>query len=85
MCDDDPFRLEGIVVHVRQLGVYELDLPNGHRLLGYVVQRERNLVSDLRVGDRVEVEVSPCDLSKGRVRMKKEKRDESQSFGEATL
>jgi hypothetical protein len=43
------------------------------------------LVADLRVGDRVVVEVSPCDLSKGRVRMKKEKQDESQSFGEATL
>ncbi len=85
MCDDNPFELEGLIVYVRQPGVYDLELPNGHRLLGYVVRRDRDLVTDLRVGSRVKVEVSPCDLSKGRVRMKKEKQDESQSFGEATL
>lgn len=85
MCDDSPFRLEGLIVQVRQPGVYDLELPNGHRLLGYVIRRDQDLVADLRVGGWVVVEVSPCDLSKGRVRMKKEKQDESQSFGEATL
>jgi translation initiation factor IF-1 len=58
---------------VREAGVFRVELPNRHRLLGYVVRREREMVSHLRVGDRVEVEVSPYDLSKGRVRLEKEK------------
>ena len=72
MPDTNPFRLGGVIVCVKEPGVYVLALPNGHNLLGYVIRRDRGLTSDLGVGDRVEVEVSPCDLSKGRLRVKKE-------------
>jgi translation initiation factor IF-1 len=68
----NPFRVEGVIVSVRESGIFLLELPNRHQLLGYVVRREREKATHLRVGDRVEVEVSPYDLSKGRVRLKKE-------------
>jgi len=68
----NPFRVEGVIVTVREPGLVVVELPNRHRLLGYGVRRERERMSHLRVGDRVEVEVSPYDLSKGRVRWKKE-------------
>jgi len=68
----NPFRVEGVIVSMGEPGVFLVELPNRHQLLGYVVRREREMASHLRVGDRVEVEVSPYDLSKGRVRLKKE-------------
>ena len=68
----NPFRVEGVIVSVWQRGVYQVELANGHRLLGYVVRRERDALSVAGLGDHVEVELSPYDLSKGRVRLKKE-------------
>jgi translation initiation factor IF-1 len=59
-------------VSAREAGVFRVELPNRHQLLGYVLRREREQASHLRVGDRVEVELSPYDLSKGRVRLKRE-------------
>lgn len=72
MAGANPFRVEGVVVSVWQPGVCQVELPNGHRLLGYVVRRERDESSALVAGERVEVELSPYDLSKGRIRLKKE-------------
>ena len=74
MAGTNPFRVEGVIVSVKESGVFLVELPNRHQLLGYVVRREREKTSHLRVGDRVEVEMSPYDLSKGRVRWKKEEK-----------
>ena len=72
MSGSNPFHVECVILSVRQPGVFQVELPNGHRLLGYVVRRERDQASNLKVGDRVEIELSAYDLSKGRVRPKKE-------------
>ena len=72
MAGTNPFRVDGVILTVRAPGLFLVELPNRHRLLGFVVSREREQASHLRVGDCVKLEVSPYDLSKGRVRLKKE-------------
>jgi translation initiation factor IF-1 len=62
------FHVEGVIVRVVQPGVYRVDLPNGHQVLGYAVRRDRGRWGGLSAGCRVELELSPFDLSKGRIR-----------------
>lgn len=69
MSGTEAFCVEGMIVTVRQPGLFDVELANGHRLLGYVTRRERERLAGAAVGHRVRVELSPCDLSKGRVRV----------------
>ena len=68
MAGTNPFDVEGIIVGVLQPGVFRVALPNGHCLIGYVTRRDRAWGLTLGLNDRVQVECSPYDLSKGRVR-----------------
>jgi translation initiation factor IF-1 len=64
----NPFDVEGVIVGVLQPGVFRVALSNGHQLIGYVVRRERDWGLGLGPSDRVRIECTPYDLSKGRVR-----------------
>jgi translation initiation factor IF-1 len=44
-----------------------VELSNGHRLLGHVPRRWQQVALELRPGDRVSLEMSPFDFSKGRI------------------
>ena len=68
MPSSSAFHVEGVISRVIQPGVYRVDLPNGHRLLGYVVRRERARWAGLKPGQKVKLDLSPYDLSKGRIR-----------------
>ena len=46
---------------------YRIELANGHRLFGFLPRGPRERGVELGVGDRVSVEMSPFDLSKGRI------------------
>jgi len=48
----------------------DVELANGHRLVGHVPRRERLRGLSLMVGMTVAVEVSPYDLSEGRMTLK---------------
>lgn len=52
---------------VRPNAVYRVALANGHRLWAYRAGRDRARPADYAPGDRVTLEVSPSDLSKGRL------------------
>jgi translation initiation factor IF-1 len=49
---------------------FRVELPNGHRLVGHVALRRRAEFAGLKPGDRVRLELSPFDLSKGRIVLK---------------
>jgi translation initiation factor IF-1 len=57
-----------VIVAVVGPGVFRVELPNGHRLVGYGTRRERERLAQWVPGRRVRVELSPYDLSKGRIR-----------------
>jgi len=44
-----------------------VELSNGHRLIGFLQKKERELKNALRSGLRVRLEATPFDLSKGRI------------------
>ena len=63
----DAIKVEGLVVEVLSDRTYRIELANGHRLLGFVAGRARLNLPRIEIGNKVMLEVSPCDLSEGRI------------------
>jgi translation initiation factor IF-1 len=59
------------VIAVHNERVARAQLTNGHVLLAYVTRAARGRIGALGAGDRLMIEVSPFDLSKGRVLARK--------------
>jgi translation initiation factor IF-1 len=64
--------VEGVVVEVLTNKTYRVELANGHRLLGFVPGQARLNLTRIDVGNKVKLELSPCDLSEGRILVEKE-------------
>jgi translation initiation factor IF-1 len=60
-------RLEGTVKEVLPNAMFRVELDNGLLVLAHVSGKMRKHFIRILVGDRVTVEVSPYDLSRGRV------------------
>ncbi|MSU61449.1 MAG: translation initiation factor IF-1 [Pedosphaera sp.] len=58
---------EGRVIEVLSNKVFRVELSNGHRLLAHVSGRMRLSFVKITLGDLVTVEMSPYDLSTGRI------------------
>jgi translation initiation factor IF-1 len=67
MPGEDTFRVEGVIVAVLSERTFRVELANGHRLLGFLTRRSRETVGSLNEGDRVTVQLTPFDLSEGRI------------------
>ena len=67
MAREDAIKVEGSVVEVLPNKTYRVELPNGHRVLAYVTGRARMSFSRLVIGEKVCLEMSPYDLSEGRI------------------
>jgi translation initiation factor IF-1 len=61
----DAFEVEGVIVEALPKMRFRVELPNGHRLTGHVPRKLQSVAAGLAVGDRVALELSPYDLSKG--------------------
>jgi len=60
-------RVQGTVIEERPAAVYALVLENQHRVLAHLVGAVKRNFVRLVPGDRVEVELSPHDPSRGRI------------------
>ena len=69
---NDVFRAEGTVIEALPNWKFRVELPNGHRLMGFVVGRRRESLGQLAAGDKINLEMSPYDLSKGRIVSRKD-------------
>lgn len=67
MAREDNLRLEAKVVEARPNAMFLCELENGHRILAHVSGKMRMHFIRILPGDRVTVEMSPYDLSKGRI------------------
>ena len=63
----DSIEMEGVVAEVQPSAMFRVDLSNGHRLLATTAGKMRKFRIRIIEGDRVTVEVSPYDLSRGRI------------------
>ena len=64
---EDLIVLEGTVVDVLPATMYRVELENGHKVLAHVSGKIRKNFIRISTGDRVTVEISAYDLSKGRI------------------
>jgi translation initiation factor IF-1 len=65
---EEAFRVEGRVIEALPNGTFEVELPNGHRLTGFLAGRDkRNLAGTIMTGGRVKLQLTPYDLSVGRI------------------
>jgi translation initiation factor IF-1 len=67
MARKDVIEVEGRVVEVLQNTMFWVELPNGHRLLAHISGKMRLHFIRILPGDKVMVEMSPYDLTKGRI------------------
>ena len=68
MPGNDAIRAEGTVVEVLPKMLFRLELPNGHRILAHAAARLRPGLTRVAVGDQLTVEMTPFDMSRGRIR-----------------
>ena len=63
----DVIEVEGVVTESLPNATFRLELANGHEVLAYASGRMRRHFIRILPGDRVLVELSPYDLTRGRV------------------
>ena len=71
MAREGAIEIEGAIVEVLPNRMYRVELTNGHRLLAYMTGKARLSFAHLAVGDKVWLEMSPYDLSEGRIIVEK--------------
>lgn len=64
---DDAILLEGKTVEALKGGHFRIELDNGHEVLGHLSGKMRKHHIRILPGDRVQVEVSAYDLTRGRI------------------
>ncbi|GIX33560.1 MAG: translation initiation factor IF-1 [Lysobacterales bacterium] len=67
MPKDDAIEMEGTVIEALPNTMFRVKLDNGHVLTAHISGRMRKNYIRILTGDRVKVELTPYDLSKGRI------------------
>jgi translation initiation factor IF-1 len=67
MGKEEVLEMEGEVLENLPNATFKVKLENGHEVLGYISGKMRMNYIRILPGDKVTVEISPYDLSKGRI------------------
>jgi len=67
MAKKEAIEVEGIVTEALPNAMFRVELPNGHKVLAHISGRLRVHYIRVLPGDRVLIELSPYDLTRGRV------------------
>lgn len=67
MAKEEPIEVEGTVVEVLPNARFRVELENGHRVLAHISGKMRMHYIRILAGDKVKMELSPYDLTKGRI------------------
>jgi translation initiation factor IF-1 len=67
MARKDVIEVEGKVVELLPNTMFRVQLPNGHKILAHISGKMRLHFIRILPGDKVMVEMSPYDLTKGRI------------------
>ena len=67
MPGENAFQVEGLVTEALPNGTYRVELVNGHKVLAFVAGRAKKTFAGLSPGSRVKLQLTPFDLSTGRL------------------
>lgn len=67
MAKEEPITVEGTVLETLPNTMFRVELENGHKILAHISGKMRMHYIKILPGDKVTVEMSPYDLSKGRI------------------
>ena len=73
MAKEESIEVEGVVIEILPNARFRVELIHGHRVLGHISGRMRKHFIRILPGDKVFVELSPYDLSRGRIVYRGEK------------
>lgn len=71
MAKEDPIEAEGKVIEPLPNAMFRVELENGHRILAHISGKMRMHYIKILPGDVVTVELSPYDLTRGRITYRK--------------
>jgi len=71
---EEKIQMEGIVIEALPGTQFKVRLDNDHEVLAYLSGKMRRYYIRILLGDRVRVEISPYDLSRGRIVYRHKKR-----------
>ncbi len=67
MAKEDVLELEGTVVENLPNAMFKVELENGHQILAHISGKLRMNFIKILAGDKVTIEMSPYDLTRGRI------------------
>jgi len=67
LAKEDVIEVEGVVVEALPNTTFKVELENGHQILGHISGKLRMNYIKILPGDKVKVELSPYDLTRGRI------------------
>jgi len=67
LAKNDVIEVEGTVVEALPNAMFQVELPNGHRIMAHISGKMRMHFIRIYPGDRVTLELSPYDLTRGRI------------------
>ncbi len=68
---EDIIKVDGVVKELLSNGLYRVELEGGHEIIAHVKGKMRMFNIRILQGDKVNVEMSPYDLTKGRIVFRK--------------
>ena len=67
MAKEESIEVEGVVEEAMPNAMFLVRLENGHQVLGHISGKMRKFYIRILPGDRVKMELSPYDLTRGRI------------------
>jgi len=67
MAKQGPIKIDGVVTETLPNATFKVKLDNEHRILAHISGKMRMHFIKILVGDKVSIELSPYDLTKGRI------------------
>jgi translation initiation factor IF-1 len=71
MSKEELIQVEGTIIEALPNATFKVELENGHRVLAHVCGKMRMNYIKILPGDKVTVELSPYDLTRGRITYRK--------------
>ena len=67
MSKSDVIEMEGKIIEALPNAMFQVELPNGHQILAHISGKMRMNFIRIYPGDKVTIEISPYDLTRGRI------------------